>query len=136
MSTLKELDQDFRAPLSRVKGEGSSHEGVHHWIGQRLSAIALLPLGVFALVWIKFYGGGSYGEIIRSLSNPWISGFVLLFITAASYHGSLGIQVVIEDYIHTNGWRRWGLIKTKLVMVLLPMMSLFFLMKIMMLGMG
>lgn len=134
MSSTKPQSQDFRPPLSRITDLGSAHEGVHHWIGQRISAIALFPLGLFTLGWIKFYGGGTYASIIDSLSNPWISGLILLFISAASYHGTLGIQVVIEDYVHATGWRQWFLVKTKLVMILLPIMSLFFLMKIMMLG--
>lgn len=135
MSIINPQSQDFRPPLSRIKGLGSAHEGAQHWIGQRISAIALLPLGLFILGWIKIYGGGTYSSTINSLSNPWISGLVLLFITAASYHGALGIQVVIEDYVPATGWRQWFLIKTKLTMIILPILSLCFLMKIMILGM-
>ncbi len=127
--------QDFRPALSKVLSQGSAHEGVHHWINQRLSAIALLPLGLFLLGWLKVFGGESYPTIIESLSNPWISGLLLFFIAAASYHGALGIQVVIEDYVHATGWRHWFLIKTKFVMLLLPVLSLVFLMKIMVMGM-
>lgn len=135
MPCIKPQSQDFRSPLSRIKTQGNAHEGAQHWIGQRISAIALFPLGIFILGWIKIYAGGSYSLTINSLANPWVSGLTFLFITAASYHGSLGIQIVLEDYVHATGWRQWFLIKTKLVMVLLPIMSLFFLMKIMMLGM-
>lgn len=127
--------QDLRPPLARVKGEGSAHEGVHHWIGQRISAIALFPLGLFVLGWGKIYGGTDYSVILSSLGNPWIAGFFLLFITAASYHAALGAQIIIEDYIHSVGLRRWGLVKVRLVMFLLPIMSLVFLMRIMVLGM-
>lgn len=134
MSIPNQNPQDFRPALSKVVSQGSAHEGVHHWIGQRVSAIALLPLGLFLLGWLEVFGGESHMTIIESISNPWIAGLIFLSITAASYHGALGIQVVIDDYVHATGWRHWFLIKTKFLMILLPVLSLVFLMKIIVLG--
>lgn len=126
--------QQFSTPLAQAKGSGSAHDGVHHWINQRISAIALIPLGLFILGWIKIYGHSDYQTIITSLNNPWISAFVLLFITAASYHAALGLQIITEDYVHSSNLRRWGLVKIRLIMVLLPALSLIFLIKIMIMG--
>jgi succinate dehydrogenase / fumarate reductase membrane anchor subunit len=134
MNTSKKESQNFQTPEHKAQGDGSAHEGVHHWMNQRLSAVALLPLGVFLLGWLKVYAGEPYSVLIHSLSNPWVASALFLFVATASYHGALGLQVIIEDYVPTLGWRYGLLIQAKFMMIVLPLLSLFFLMKIMSLG--
>lgn len=118
-----------------ITSQNKAPEGAHHWINQRLSAIALIPTAILFLLWLLAYGSDPYAEIIASLSSPWVSALLFIFISLASYHAMLGIQVIIEDYIHDSFWRSLLLIKTKLFGMLLPILTLFLLIRIMVLGM-
>lgn len=119
------------ADSTSVRGLGSAKEGVHHWMGQRISAIGLLPTGVLLLLWLLAHANNSYPEVVASLSSPWVSTLMFLFVTFVCYHANLGLQIIIEDYVHQSFWRYWLLIKIKLIAILLPTITLFLLIKIM-----
>lgn len=92
-----------RSALGRVLGLGSAKEGVSHWWGQRISAIALLPLGlwlVFSLTGLIRSGQTDYLSVIDWIAVPFNTIMLILFIATVTYHSSLGVQVVIEDYVH------------------------------------
>jgi succinate dehydrogenase membrane anchor subunit len=95
---------DAAQALSKVLGRGSAHEGAHHWRAQRLTAVALLLLGVWFAVSLLRLPDLSYPVV-----HAWAAGLVTatllaLFAGAACWHSQLGVQVVIEDYVH--GWLR------------------------------
>ncbi|TGY89104.1 succinate dehydrogenase, hydrophobic membrane anchor protein [Marinicauda algicola] len=93
---------DFRTPRSKVIGLGAAHSGVGHFIGQRVSAIALfflLPVFLVALA----LNSGSLAEAHAFVANPLGAILTLATLTAAIYHMRLGVQVVVEDYIHKPG---------------------------------
>lgn len=110
---------------------GSAKEGVHHWMGQRISAIGLIPSGILLLLWLLAHGTCTYAEITTSLSSPWISTLLFFFVSVVCYHAYLGIQVIIEDYAHSAFCRYWLIIITKFFALILPILTLFFLIKIM-----
>ncbi len=91
----------FRAPLKNVKGLGAAKSGTGHFINQRVSAMALIPLVfLFMCVLLEMLTASSYADIAAKLSNPFWLTVLIAFIVVGSYHAALGLQVIIEDYIH------------------------------------
>lgn len=91
---------DFRTPLAKARGLGSAKSGVGHFIAQRVSALALVilvPLFVWAVASLP---GADYASAYAFVGSPYGAILTLLTLTAALYHMRLGLQVVIEDYIH------------------------------------
>jgi succinate dehydrogenase / fumarate reductase, membrane anchor subunit len=91
----------LRAPLARVLNHGSAHEGVHHWVAQRVSSLALAPLSIW-LVWqILSLPDSSYHTISGWIADSWNPVLLALFIVLSCWHAWLGLSIVIEDYVHT-----------------------------------
>jgi succinate dehydrogenase / fumarate reductase membrane anchor subunit len=90
-------------PLNKVLGLGAAKSGVEHWWAQRLTAIALAPLGLwFAIAMLRFETL-AYTEVVAWLRNPVTAVLLLTTIIAVVYHSYLGVQVVVEDYIESKG---------------------------------
>ena len=97
MSAAKE---DLRTSLARARGLGSAKHGVHGWISERLTSAALVPLGLWA-VWAGLrIAPLGYAGAISLLSSPVNAVAALLLLAASFQHMKLGLQVVIEDYVH------------------------------------
>ncbi|MEH6476141.1 MAG: succinate dehydrogenase, hydrophobic membrane anchor protein [Sneathiella sp.] len=93
----------MRTPLKNVRGLGSAKEGTSHWWHQKITAVALIPLFVIALAYVISLVGADYERVRYILSLPFTSLILLLLIGMTFYHMKLGLQVVIEDYIHSEG---------------------------------
>ena len=99
------MNGDLRTPLARARGLGSARYGVHHWWAQRLTAIALIPLVVWFAVSLVMMSGAEY-EVVRAwIGSPIVMVLLILTIAVGLHHAQLGIQVVIEDYVHSDGWK-------------------------------
>jgi succinate dehydrogenase / fumarate reductase membrane anchor subunit len=94
--------KSLRSPISRARGLGSAKDGVSHWWLQRLTAIALIPLGIWFVASVVCLAGADHAAITQWLSAPFTLGALSLTLIAAFYHAVLGLQVVIEDYVHTK----------------------------------
>lgn len=96
---------DLRTPLNRARGLGSAKDGVGHWISQRATAVALIPLVIWFGASMVAFAGADYETMIGYLRQPYVGILMTLLIFAAFYHMRLGLQVVIEDYITKEGSR-------------------------------
>lgn len=93
----------MRTPYSRVTHLGSAHEGTGHFFVQRLTGLAAIPLILFLIGLIIALVGKDRAEIALAFSNPIISGLTILTIISVCWHMKIGMQVVIEDYVHHEG---------------------------------
>ena len=99
----------FRTPLARARGLGSAREGAGHWWAQRLTAIALVPLCLWFVAGILGLIGAGHGAALAWIASPLNAVLLVLLLLAVFHHGQLGLQVVIEDYVHTE-WCKIALI--------------------------
>lgn len=93
---------DLRSPLARAMGLGSAKEGVEHWWKERVSAAALVPLTLWFAASIIAHTGSDYVTFIAWLKTPLASILMNVLLIALFYHTALGLQVVIEDYVHSG----------------------------------
>ena len=123
-------DNTMKTHLARVRGLGSAKEGSHHWWMQRLTAIALIPLTVWFVISIIGIVGADHAAVVNWFSSPVISIFMILFVSTMVYHSTLGVQVVIEDYIHKERWKFGLLIGLKFLGITLGVVAVFSILKL------
>lgn len=99
---MSQQDTDFRTPRARASGLGSAKDGVHHWWSQRVTAIALIPLGILFVFPFVNALGQPHAEVIEFYQSPWNAIVAILFLGVAALHLQQGLQVVIEDYVHSK----------------------------------
>lgn len=92
----------MRSPLARAMGFGSAKDGVEHWWMERVTAVALVPLTLWFVASIIAHTGNDYATFIVWLRTPLASILMILLLIALFYHTALGLQVVIEDYVHSG----------------------------------
>jgi succinate dehydrogenase / fumarate reductase membrane anchor subunit len=120
----------LRTPISEVRGLGSAKDGTKHWWAQRLTAAALVPLMVWFVVAVIIAASGDYEAARSTMTHPVAAGLWLLCVAALFYHAQLGLQVVIEDYVHHEGAKIASIVVMKLAMALIGIISIISVLKV------
>jgi len=93
----------YRTPLGRVRGLGSAKEGAEHFWRQRLTAVANIFLVAFLAWLLVTLAGADYATVKRTLAKPQVAIPLLLLVLSGLVHMRIGMQVIIEDYVHAEG---------------------------------
>ncbi|HET6554224.1 MAG TPA: succinate dehydrogenase, hydrophobic membrane anchor protein [Dyella sp.] len=101
--------KNLRHPLKRARGLGSSQYGVSHWWTQRLTAAGLVLLGIWLVITVLGLLRADYASARGGVGRPWNAILMIAFVVTAFWHAVLGLQVVVEDYVHTR-WKEIALI--------------------------
>jgi len=120
----------FRTPIKQARGLGASHHGASHWTAQRLSAIGMVPLMLWLVIGIASHAGAGYSETIAWMASPFNAVLLVLMFGVLFYHASLGLQVVLEDYVSHKGVRLALLIGVRFLALLLATTAIFAVLKI------
>ena len=105
--------------LRKAKGLGSGHSGTHHFIVQRASAVILIPLVLyFVYAILALVAAKDFYAVTQWFANPFHAGLMLAFMLTGFYHAALGVQVVIEDYVHCEKSKWLALIAAKGICVI------------------
>ena len=118
-------DKRLVGPLGRARGLGSAKHGLQHWWAQRVTAVALVPLTLWFVVSAIHFHGADQAAAHDWLRRPASAIMMSLLIVATFYHLALGVQVVIEDYVHREGVKLTSLLLSKGLIVLLAASALF-----------
>jgi succinate dehydrogenase / fumarate reductase membrane anchor subunit len=93
---------DLQTPLKRARGLGSAKDGTHHFVVQRITALALVPLVIW-VIWLALaLVRADYAHARAIVHHPFAAIWLTAFVIATFWHAQLGLQVVIEDYVHSR----------------------------------
>ena len=120
----------LQSPLARVLGHGSAKEGTDHWWAQRVSAIGLAILGTWFLISLLGLPGFDRATVVAWIGAPLNSVLLILLSVTLAYHARLGVQVIIEDYVHGPLLKVVSLILSSFAHIFLGMAAVFAVLKI------
>ena len=120
----------LRSPLGKVRGLGSAKEGVAHWWVQRMTAVALVPLMIWFVASACAMTGADYDAVRTWIATPMVSIMLVLLTLAVFHHAQLGLQVVLEDYVHTEWLKIASIAIVKFAAIGLAVASIFSIVKI------
>jgi succinate dehydrogenase / fumarate reductase membrane anchor subunit len=123
-------DTDMRTPLGRVRGFGSARSGTEHFWYQRLTSVALVPLTAAVILIVMSLLGRNHAAVVQILGSPIVAIIMLLFVLTTAYHMKLGMQVVIEDYVHDDALKFTLLIGNSFFCVVVALAAIFAILKL------
>src|SRR5580698_9930679 len=115
----------LQTPLGRVRGLGSAGNGVHHWWVQRLTSLA-----VWLLVSLLSLPALDFVTLVSWMAGTWTASLLTLFVLIACWHSSLGIQVILEDYVHEAGLKTLSLVLSGFIHAVLAAVGVFAVLRI------
>lgn len=120
----------LRAPLGKVLGLGTAKDGTEHWWGQRVSAVALSMLGLWIVVALLRIESLDHANALAFIGAPLNSVLLSLLLTTLAYHSYLGVQVVIEDYVHAAGVKVISLLTSRFAHIFVAIVSVYAVLRI------
>lgn len=127
---MTQKENRIQSPLAKARGLGSAHEGAHHWLMERVTAVAILPLVLWVIYSMIDLRGKSYFEFTQWLTQPWNAALLTMFILGVYHHAASGLQVVIEDYVASNASKLIQIMAVKVVFAFMAILSVFSILKI------
>ena len=120
----------LRTQLGRVRGLGSAKAGSHHWWLSRLTSLALIPLTLWFIFGALSIVGDGHAAMVEWLSSPFSAVMMILFVGVTFHHTASGIQVVLEDYVHSESVKMAAIIAAKFLCFALAVAGTFAILKI------
>lgn len=111
-------------PTARAIGRGSAKSGVAHWWAQKLTAIANIPLTLWLIVSFVSLQGAELSEVRAWMGQPLVAMLLIGWVISVCYHVQLGLQVIVEDYVHHPALEVFGLITIRLATVAAALVSI------------
>jgi succinate dehydrogenase / fumarate reductase membrane anchor subunit len=123
-------DMSQRTPLAKVRGLGSAKRGTEHFLLQRLTAVANIFLVCFLISLLIRYAGADHAVVRQALGQPWIAIPLLLLVLSGVVHMRLGMQTIIEDYVHGDSAKVLALLLNTFFAILVGITSVFAVLKL------
>ncbi len=124
----------YRSPLANVRGLGSAKTGTSHWWMQRVTAVVLIPLSFWLIIFLDLSLKAPIQEIVAWLAMPLNTIAIVAWVVAVFYHSALGLQVVIEDYVAAEGIKIIAVWTVNLVFIFLALAALIAVFRIISIG--
>jgi succinate dehydrogenase / fumarate reductase membrane anchor subunit len=115
----------LRTPLGKVLGLGSARDGTDHWWAQRISAAGLALLGLWFAGSLLLLDSFAYADVAAFIAAPINAVLMSLLCLTVAYHSQLGVQVVIEDYVHATGLKVVSLVSSRFVHIFIAVLSVY-----------
>ncbi|MBB3809550.1 succinate dehydrogenase, hydrophobic membrane anchor protein [Pseudochelatococcus contaminans] len=127
---MSQFHFSIRTPAKGVRGLGSAKSGTEHFWRQRVTAVAMVPLALAFVAIVICASTRDYESARALIANPFVAILLLLFVVTGAVHGKLGVQIVIEDYIHHEGLKVAAVIANILFTVVVAVAAVFAVLKI------
>ena len=121
---------DLRTPLARVKGLGAAGHGAEHWWLHRMTAVSNIPLIVSFVIIVSSLAFRPWEQAVAVVSHPLVALLLILMVVSVTNHMRLGMQIIIEDYVHDKGWKLAAVIGNNFYAVVIAVACLWAILKI------
>ena len=125
-----DTSRSMRTPLARVKGLGAAGHGVEHWWIHRVTAVSNIPLVIAFVIIVAGLAGSDYARAISIVSHPLIAILLILAVISVTNHMRLGMQIIIEDYVHEKGYKIVAVIANNFYAVIIAVACLYAILKV------